>query len=72
MPEERAQVGAENVPVPPVVQITVPVGEEPVTVAVHTDATVTVTDEGAQVTEVVEMLGAKLNVSTAQPSLNPG
>jgi len=38
-------------------------------VAVHLDAVVTVNVEGVQVTDVMEILGAKLTASSAQPSL---
>jgi hypothetical protein len=68
-PEERMQDEVENFPIPLVVHVTVPVGEAPVTVAVHLDAIVTITGEVAQVTDVVAMLGAKLSPNSAHPSL---
>jgi hypothetical protein len=52
-----------------VVHVIVPVGEAPVSVAVHLDARVTVAGEGVQVTKVVEVLGSKLSAISAQPSL---
>ena len=59
----------EKFPVPLAVHVTFPVGESPVTVAVHVDARVTIAGVGAQDIEVVETLGTKLRASIAQPSL---
>ena len=69
MPEERVHDGLEKVPVPVAVHVTFPVGESPRTVAVHVEAKVTIAGEGAQETEVVETIGAKLSPSSAQPAL---
>ena len=69
MPEERVHDETEKFPVPLAVHVTFPVGESPLTVAVHVEAKVTIAGEGAQDTEVVETLGAKLRASIAQPSL---
>lgn len=51
-PEERVHLVPENVPVPLLVHSTVPVGDSPVTVAVHLEAAPKTTGEGEQVTEV--------------------
>ena len=61
--------GTEKVPFPLAAHVMAPVGESPITVAVHFDATVTIAGEGAQEIEVVETLGAKLSPTSAQPSL---
>ena len=54
-PEERAQNDAENVtePLPLWLHVMVPVGDEPVTVAVQAEGEPTATDDGTQMTEVV-------------------
>jgi len=59
----------EKFPVPLAVHVTFPVGESPLTVAVHVEARVTIAGEGTQDIEVVETLGAKLRASIAQPAL---
>lgn len=69
MPEERVHVDLEKFPVPLAVHVTFPVGESPLTVAVQVEVEFTITGEGAQEIEVVEMLGAKLSPSSAQPAL---
>jgi len=69
VPEERVHDEWEKVPFPVAVHVIVPVGESPLTVAVHVDAKVTIAGEGVQEIEEVERLGAKLRASSAQPSL---
>jgi len=68
-PEERAHDVDEKLPVALAVHVIVPVGAAPVMAAVHSEASVTATGEGVQVTEIVSTLGAKANASSAQPSL---
>jgi hypothetical protein len=69
VPEERVHDDSEKFPVPVAAHVIVPVGESPLTVAVQVDARVTIAGEGAQETEAVETLGAKLSPTSAQPSL---
>jgi len=52
-PPESVQVVEEKAPAPEDDQVTVPVGEEPVTVAVHVDAVPIATEAGRQDTAVV-------------------
>jgi hypothetical protein len=55
-PEESVQVaglGKVTVPVPDCVKVTVPVGDEPVTVAVQVEVPPTANDVGVQETEVL-------------------
>ena len=52
-PEERLQEEGENVPAPLLDHVTVPVGEEPVTVAMHVVDEPTITDDGEQLTEII-------------------
>lgn len=52
-PAETVHENEENVPCADVVHIICPVGEEPVTVAVHDVAAPTATEEGEQLTDVV-------------------
>lgn len=51
-PEERAHEDGENAPVPLLVHATVPVGDLPVTLAVHVEEELSATGEGVQVTDV--------------------
>jgi len=69
VPEERVHDDLEKVPFPVAAHVIVPVGESPLSVAVHVDAKVTIAGEGVQEIEEVERLGAKLRASSAQPSL---
>jgi hypothetical protein len=52
VPEDSVQREGENVPAPLLAQVTVPVGDVPVTVAVHCADEPRATSDGAQVTEV--------------------
>ena len=72
MPDERVHDDWEKVPFPLADHVIVPVGESPLTVAVHVDAKVTIAGEGVQEIEVVETLGAKARAISAQPSLSCG
>jgi hypothetical protein len=51
-PEEREQDALEKSPAPPLVHTTVPVGDFPVTFAVHEEEEPKVTGDGVHVTEV--------------------
>ena len=73
LPDERLHdEDGENVPVPFVVHVTVPVGKDPFTVAVHAVAIPTDTGDVAQVTDVVSTFGPTLTATSAQPSLVDG
>lgn len=66
-PEEREHGLGENVPDPPVCHETLPVGEKPVSVAMHVVDAPTTTVEGEQLTEVV--VAALETVSEVVPEL---
>jgi hypothetical protein len=72
-PEVRVQEDdGENVPLPLLAHLIVPVGRFPFTVATHSEALLTVAGEGEQVTEVRVIDGAKLSEISAQPSFVAG
>ena len=68
-PEERLQEEGENVPFPLDNQVTVPVGEEPVTVAVHVVDEPATTENEEQLTAVMVLTWSEITETIGGPPL---
>jgi hypothetical protein len=63
-PEERLQEEGENVPAPLAHHVTIPVGEDPVTVAMHVVGDPTASCDEEQLIEVVVLTWSEITITT--------
>ena len=62
-PRKRAQASRDSLPMPPADQVTLPLGKEPVTEAVHLTAEKTTADEEEHATVVTVLAGVRFDVA---------